>query len=158
MHHAKYFMLFHHHHPKVLSCFIIILKCYLFFRKQAVEENWKQKTAEEADLIISDDDEEEEVYQGRKKTTSDTKSQISQTRFELQQSLRIPLTQTGYGGAYPTMSGSLIKDMFVKKEEKAVEVLEKNLKYTKNLLRGKKNNNVKKDRFKGFKKRQKKGK
>ena len=109
-------------------------------------------------MIISDEDEEEEVYQGRKKTSSDTKNQISQTRWELQQSLKVPLAQHGFGGSYPTMLGSLVQDILVKKDEKAVEVLENNLQYTKNLLRGKKTTGVKKDKFKGFKKRQKKQK
>ena len=127
---------------------------WFILRKQGAEENWKQKTAEEADLIVSDDDEEEEVYQGRKKTSSDQKNQISQTRWELQQCLKIPLSQHGFGGAYPTMTGGVLKDVFVKKDENAVECLEKNLKYTKNLLRGTKSN-VKKDKFKGFKKKQK---
>merc|ERR1712029_310440 len=94
-------------------------KLLLDSRKQGAEENWKQKTAEEADLIVSDDDEEEEVYQGRKKTSSDQKNQISQTRWELQQCLKIPLSQHGFGGAYPTMTGGVLKDVFVKKDENA---------------------------------------
>ena len=100
------------------------------------------------------------MYQGRKKTSLDTKNQISQTRWELQQSLKVPLAQHGFGGSYPTMSGSLVQDILilVKKDEKAVEVLENNLKYTKNLLRGKKTGVKKDNKFKGFKKRQKKQK
>ena len=70
------------------------------YRKQTAGENWKQKTAEEADLIVSDDDEEEEIYQGRKKTSADKKNQISQVRWQLQQSLKIPLSQHGFGGIY----------------------------------------------------------
>ena len=54
------------------------------------------------------------------------------------------------------MSGGLITNGLVKKEEKAVDVLENNLKYTKNLLRGKKTgHNVNKNKFKGFKKKKK---
>ena len=51
-------------------------------------------------------------------------------------------------GAYPTMSGGVITNGLIQKEEKAVDVLEKNLKYTKKLLRGKKSNTVKKPKFK----------
>jgi len=123
-------------------------KLLLDNRKQTAGENWKQKTAEEADLIVSDEDEEEEIYQGRKKTSADKKNQISQVRWQLQQSLKIPLSQHGFGGAYPTMSGGVITNGLIQKEEKAVDVLEKNLKYTKKLLRGKKTNTVKKPKFK----------
>ena len=59
-------------------------------------------------------------------------------------------------GSYPTMSGSVITSGLVRKEESAVDVLENNLKYTKKLLRGKNNTYVKPNKFKGFKKRQKK--
>jgi len=123
-------------------------KLLLDNRKQTAGENWKQKTAEEADLIVSDEDEEEEIYQGRKKTSADQKNQISQVRWQLQQSLKIPLSQHGFGGAYPTMSGGVITNGLIQKEEKAVDVLEKNLKYTKKLLRGKKTSTVKKPKFK----------
>ena len=54
------------------------------------------------------------------------------------------------------MSGSVITSGLVRKEESAVDVLENNLKYTKKLLRGKNNTNVNPNKFKGFKKRQKK--
>merc|ERR1712198_58261 len=110
-------------------------KLLLDNRKQTAGENWKQKTAEETD-------------QGRKKTSADKKNQISQVRWQLQQSLKIPLSQHGFGGAYPTMSGGVITNGLIQKEEKAVDVLEKNLKYTKKLLRGKKSNTVKKPKFK----------
>ena len=46
------------------------------------------------------------------------------------------------------MSGGVITNGLIQKEEKAVDVLEKNLKYTKKLLRGKKTNTVKKPKFK----------
>ena len=125
-------------------------------RKQTAGDNWKQKTAEEADLIISDEEEEEVTYQGRKKTSADNKNLVTQVRWQLQECLRIPLTQLGYGGAYPTMSGTVqTSDVMVNKEEKAVEVLENNLQYTKKLLRGTKKSNEKRDKFKGFKKRKK---
>lgn len=125
-------------------------------RKQTAGDNWKQKTAEEADLIISDEEEEEVTYQGRKKTSADNKNLVTQVRWQLQECLRIPLTQLGYGGAYPTMSGTVqTSDVMVNKEEKAVEVLENNLQYTKKLLRGTKKTNEKRDKFKGFKKRKK---
>ncbi len=127
-----------------------------FSRKQTAGDNWKQKTAEEADLIISDEEEEEVNYQGRKKTSADNKNLVTQVRWQLQEALRIPMTQLGYGGAYPTMSGSVqTSEVMVKREEKAVEVLENNLQYTKKLLRGTNKTNDKRDKFKGFKKRKK---
>ena len=96
------------------------------------------------------------TYQGRKKTSADIKNLVTQVRWQLQECLRIPLTQLGYGGAYPTMSGTVqTSDVMVNKEEKAVEVLENNLQYTKKLLRGTKKTNEKRDKFKGFKKRKK---
>ena len=49
------------------------------------------------------------------------------------------------------MSGSVSSGVLVKKEEKAVDVLENNLKYTKQLLRSSQSNPKKK-----FKKQQKK--
>jgi len=131
-------------------------KLLLDNRKQTAGDNWKQKTAEEADLVISDEDEEEVTYQGRKKTSADIKNLVTQVRWQLQESLRTPLTQLGYGGAYPTMSGSVqTSEVTAKREEKAVEVLENNLQYTKKLLRGNKKTTDKRDKFKGFKKRKK---
>merc|ERR1719278_356928 len=125
-------------------------KLLLDTRKKNVGEQWKQKIAEEADLIVSDSDEEEECYQGRRKT--DNKVEITQARRDLETSLKIPLTQHSYGGSYPPMSGSISTGVLVKKEVKAVDVLENNLKYTKQLLRSSQSNNKKK--FK--KKKQKK--
>ena len=94
------------------------------------------------------------VYQGRQKTSADNRNLVNQVRWQLQESLKIPLSQLGYGGAYPTMSGAVVTpEVMLRKEEKAVEVLENNLQYTKNLLRGTKKTKVSKD--KGFKKRKK---
>ena len=95
------------------------------------------------------------MYQGRQKTSADNRNLVNQVRWQLQESLKIPLSQLGYGGAYPTMSGAVVTPevMLVKEEKKAVEVLENNLQYTKNLLRGTKKTKVSKD--KGFKKRKK---
>ena len=66
--------------------------------------------------------------------------------------MKIPLTQHSYGGSYPTMSGTFNSDVLMKKEEKAVDVLENNLKFTKNLLRSKKSNQKKKFKNKKQKK------
>lgn len=124
-------------------------KLLLDNRKKSVGDQWKLKTAEEADLLISDSDEEEECYQGRRKANS--KAQIGQARRDLETCLKIPLTQQSYGGSYPTMSGTVISGSLLKKEEKAVDVLQNNLKFTKNLLRSKQSKPVKK-----FKKKQQK--
>ena len=78
--------------------------------------------------------------------------EIAQARRDLETSLKIPLTQHSYGGSYPTMSGCVSTGGLVKKDEKAVDVLENNLKYTKQLLRSSQSNTKKK--FK--KKKQKK--
>ena len=50
------------------------------------------------------------------------------------------------------MSGTFNSDVLMKKEEKAVDVLENNLKFTKNLLRSKKSNQRKKFKNKKQKK------
>ena len=94
------------------------------------------------------------MYQGRQKTSADNRNLVNQVRWQLQESLKIPLSQLGYGGAYPTMSWAVVTPgVILVKEKKAVEVLENNLQYTKNLLRGTKKTKVSKD--KGFKKRKK---
>ena len=139
----------------------------LITRKKSVGDQWKQKTAEEAELLLSEEEDEDECYQGkdsqaatappsyssllgRRKT--DNKVEIAQARRDLETCLKIPLTQHSYGGSYPTMSGTFNSDVLMKKEEKAVDVLENNLKFTKNLLRSKKSNQKKKFKNKKQKK------
>ena len=51
------------------------------------------------------------------------------------------------------MGGGIPTDVLARKEEKAVEALQSNLKYTQNLLRNKKRPEKHQNKFKGFKKR-----
>jgi len=132
-------------------------KLLLASRKKTVGENWRTKAAEEADLILSDEeDSEEEFYQGRLEGNSKTSVEV--VKKELQQMLRTPLSHQVYGGAYPTMGGGMPTDVLVRKEERAVEALQSNLKYTQNLLRNKKRPEKHQNKFKGFKKRKQKAK
>jgi len=127
-------------------------KLMLDSRKKSVGESWRTKTAEEADLVLSDEnDSEEEFYQGRLEGNS--KQSVEHVKKQLQQMLKSPLTQQVYGGSYPTMGGGLPTDLLNKKAEKAVDALQSNLKYTQNLLRGKKKPEKHQNKFKGFKKK-----
>jgi len=132
-------------------------KLLLASRKKAVGESWRSKAAEDADLVLSDEeDSEEEFYQGRLKGNS--KTSVESVKRELQNMLRSPLSHQKYGGAYPTMSGGMPQDVLAKKEEKAVDALQSNLKYTQNLLRNTKRPDRPQNKFKGFKKRKQKSK
>ena len=118
-------------------------------------ENWRSKAAEDADLILSDEeDSEEEFYQGRLEGNS--KTSVEHVKRELQHMLKSPLSHQVYGGAYPTMGGGMPTDVLAKKEEKAVDALQSNLKYTQNLLRSKKRPEKHQNKFKGFKKKKQK--
>ena len=85
-----------------------------------------------------------------------SKTSVENVKKELQNMLRSPLSHQKYGGSYPTMSGGMPTDVLVKKEEKAVDALQSNLKYTQNLLRNKKRPEKPENKFKGFKKRKQK--
>jgi len=126
-------------------------KLLLASRKKTVGDNWRSKAAEDADLYLSEDeDSEEEFYQGRLEGNGN--NGVDVVKKELQVMLKTPFDHQVYGGAYPTMGGGMPVDVMVKKEEKAVEVLKNNLKYTQNLLKSNKSDKKRK-RFKGFKKR-----
>jgi len=126
-------------------------KLLLASRKKTVGDNWRSKAAEDADLYLSEDeDSEEEFYQGR--LEGNGKNGVDAVKKELQVMLKTPFDHQVYGGAYPTMGGGMPADVLVKKEEKAVEVLKNNLKYTQKLLKSNKSDKKRK-RFKGFKKR-----
>merc|ERR1712025_556431 len=132
-------------------------KLLLASRKKAVGESWRSKAAEDADLMLSDEeDSEEEIYQG--KLLGNNKTSAENVKRELQNMLRSPFSHQVYGGAYPTMSGGMPVDILAKKEEKAVEALQSNLKYTQNLLRSKKRPEKPQNKYKGFKKRKQKSK
>jgi len=132
-------------------------KLLLANRKKTVGDNWRTKAAEDADLILSDEeDSDEEFYQGR--LNGNSKTSVENVKKELQNMLRSPLSHQKYGGSYPTMGGGMPKDVLVKKEEKAVDALQSNLKYTQNLLRNKKRPEKPENKFKGFKKRKQKTK
>ena len=74
------------------------------------------------------------------------------TRRELDALLRTPLMAAGFGGRYPTMSGSL--PHFEAPAQQAVDVLHNEVANTNKLL-GKKNkaNNSADRKFKGFKRK-----
>ena len=106
--------------------------------------------------MSDEEDSEEEFYQGRLKGNS--KTSVESVKRELQNMLKSPLSHQKYGGAYPTMSGGMPQDVLAKKEEKAVDALQSNLKYTQNLLRNTKRPDTTQNKFKGFKKRKQKSK
>ena len=83
---------------------------------------------------------------------------MEQVKKELQNMLRTLLSDHMYGGAYPTMGGGMPTDVLARKEEKAVDALQNNLKYTQNLLRSKKRPDKPQNKFKGFKNRKQKAK
>ena len=89
-------------------------KLLLVTKKEDVDKSWMKKAAEEADLEYSEDSDnelsqnkDEMASHLKAKKISKRKSDVEQKRFELKQLLALPVTQYGFSGKYPTMTGQL---------------------------------------------------
>jgi len=87
-------------------------KLLLSSKKEQVEKSWFKKAAEEMEIEFSgnedeEDDDDERVRLQRHKETTKRKNDIQSKQFELSRLLALPITQSGFSGKYPTMSGRL---------------------------------------------------
>lgn len=89
-------------------------KLLLTTKKEDVNKSWLKKTAEEADIDYSEDSDEdctqmkdEASFRLKEKEANKRKSSIDAKRYELKQLLCLPVTQYGFSGKYPTMTGQL---------------------------------------------------
>ena len=89
-------------------------KLLLTTRKEEINKNWMKKIAEEAELEYSEASDNEETNAkdemtsiAKSKELSKRKSNLEQKQYELNMLLAQPLTQQGFSGKYPTMSGQL---------------------------------------------------
>ena len=89
-------------------------KLQLATKKEEISKSWMKKMADDAELEYSeasDDDEadpkDEMSTIAKAKELSKRKSNLEQKQYELKILLAQPLTQQGFSGKYPTMSGQL---------------------------------------------------
>ena len=89
-------------------------KLLLTTKKEDINKSWLKKTAEEADIDYSEDSDEdctqmkdEASFRLKEKEANKRKSSIDAKRYELKQLLCLPVTQYGFSGKYPTMTGQL---------------------------------------------------
>ena len=89
-------------------------KLLLTTKKEDINKSWLKKTAEEADIDYSEDSDEdctqmkdEASFRLKEKEANKRKSNIDAKRYELKQLLCLPVTQYGFSGKYPTMTGQL---------------------------------------------------
>ena len=89
-------------------------KLQLVTKKEEISKSWMKKMADDAELEYSeasDDDEanpkDEMTSIAKAKELSKRKSNLEQKNYELKMLLAQPLTQQGFSGKYPTMSGQL---------------------------------------------------
>ena len=91
-------------------------KLLLATKKEEMDKSWWKKAAEEAELEYSEDSDgeaeggkikDETEYKNKSKELSNRKLRIENVRFELGRLLVMPITQQGFSGKYPTMTGQL---------------------------------------------------
>lgn len=89
-------------------------KLLLTTKKEEINKSWMKKMADEAELDYSEASEDDETGTkdemtsiAKSKEVAKRKSNLEQKQYELKLLLSQPLTQTGFSGKYPTMSGQL---------------------------------------------------
>ena len=89
-------------------------KLLLSTKKEEVNKSWMKKMSEEAELEYSEASDDDQMYAkdemasiSRSKELSKRKGKLEQKQYELNMLLAQPLTQQGFSGKYPTMSGQL---------------------------------------------------
>ena len=108
-------------------------KLLLQERREKVGNNWRMKAAEEAELVLSEEENSDGEEQRRRMRR---RREVTVVRQRLKMLLSVPLMKKDFSGKYLTMMGWLRLP-----GEGAVEALERDLRETGVLLKGKKRKN-----------------
>ena len=131
-------------------------KLLLTSKKEHVEKSWFKKAAEEMDIEYSgsEDEDDEATQLSKRKDLVKRQSTTQAKQFELNHLLSLPITQSGFSGKYPTMSGKLElpRNLAENAAKSAIQKLTEDVEESKKLLKSRPGSGSIKNRRKRHKK------